>query len=187
MEKQFERFKAWLAENYKDGLDDLCDPASDAEIKQLEDCLGFPLPADLVSLLKIHNGQKLETGGLFEGQEFLSSHRIIDEWTVWKELLDGDELEDTTSEPEDGIKDDWWNPKWIPFTYNGYGDHYCIDMDPAVGGDEGQIITLWHDGPEREKLAKSLGEWFATYVSELASGEYIYSEDYDTIMHRDDI
>ena len=34
----------------------------------------------------------------------------------------------------------WWNLKWVPFTYNGGGDHPCIDLDPAVTGTVGQVV-----------------------------------------------
>ena len=188
MKKQFELFKQWLEVNYKKGLEDLNNPITEEEISILECGLGFALPLDLIEILKIHNGQNRNAGWIFEGQEFLSSHRILDEWKVWKELLDDGDFDDNKSgEVNPEIKDNWWNEKWIPFTYNGCGDHYCLDMDPTNIGKKGQIITMWHDDAKRELLNNSLYSWFQTYVSKLNAGEFIYSEEYDSIIDKNDI
>ncbi|KWE64809.1 hypothetical protein WL77_20605 [Burkholderia ubonensis] len=67
-------------------------------------------------------------------------------------------------EPEPGIRGDWYNLKWIPLTHNGSGDHLCVDLDPDEGGRIGQVIRVWHDSPERELVAKRVGEWLARGV-----------------------
>ncbi|WP_332455118.1 SMI1/KNR4 family protein [Burkholderia ubonensis] len=67
-------------------------------------------------------------------------------------------------EPEPGIRGDWYNLKWIPLTHNGSGDHLCVDLDPDEGGRIGQVIRVWHDSPERELVAKGVGEWLARGV-----------------------
>lgn len=187
MKQNFGKFREWLAANYEDGLNDLNPPATDKEIEELSDALGYALPEDLVCLLQIHNGQKGDAGWLFDGQEFLSSDRIIDEWKIWKDLLDSGDFDETTSEPQKGIKEYWWSEKWIPFTYNGSGDHYCIDLDPADSGASGQVITMWHDDEERALLAPSLSGWFASYFEKILAGEYIFSEEYDSIINKNEI
>ena len=187
MESEIEKFKEWLKLNYPEGFDDLNPPITKEEVEELQSTLGFSIPNELLELLKIHNGQKGNAGWLFDGQEFLSSSRIIDEWKVWKGLLDGGNFDGFCSEPEKGIKDDWWNDKWVPFTYNGCGDHFCIDADPDVGGNFGQVITMWHDAGERERLAPSLADWLKSYVDGLQTGVYVYSEEYDSIVKESDI
>jgi cell wall assembly regulator SMI1 len=112
----------------------------------------------------------------------LSFSRILDEWSVWKDLLDdGTFTEDGnvfTAEPDDGIKSNWWNPAWIPFTYNGAGDHLCLDLDPADGGAYAQIIRMWHDGVERTLENTSFTEWLTTYTEDLEQGRYSFEEGY---------
>ncbi|CAM0555326.1 hypothetical protein EHLJMEHL_04915 [Vreelandella titanicae] len=186
MEELFDNFKSWLKENYEEGFDDLNPPATDDEIAVLENALGVSLPKGFIECLKIHNGQGNMAGGLFDGSEFLSSSRIIDEWKIWKGLLDGGDFEEAKSEPEEGIKEDWWNSRWVPFTYNGAGDHYCIDNDPSTFGVVGQVITMWHDSAERELLASSFSSWFSAYVSAIIAGQYVYSEDYGSIVPLED-
>ena len=88
MNKEFDKFKQWLTHNYSDGLLDLNPPASDDEIKELTSTLGVELPEDFISVLKVHNGQKGEKAWLFDSQEFLSTHRIIEEYNTWKNLLE---------------------------------------------------------------------------------------------------
>lgn len=186
MNEEFDKFKQWLEHNYNDGLLDLNPPASDEEIEELTKTLGLELPKDFISVLKMHNGQKGEAAWLFDSQEFLSTHRIIKEFNIWKNLLEN-ELQGKVSTPDNGVKNDWWNKAWIPFTSDGCGDHYCLDLSPSDSGTKGQIITLWYESAEREIVAKSFSQWFEEYVHELYSGELFYSKEYNSIVYKDEI
>ncbi len=186
MNKEFDKFKQWLTLNYSDGLLDLNPPASDTEIEELKSTLGVDLPEDFISVLKIHNGQKGESAWLFDSQEFLSTHRIIEEFNIWKNLL-AKELQGKVSTPDDGVKNDWWNINWIPFTSDGCGDHYCFDLSPTATGTKGQVITLWYESAEREIVSKSFSQWFEEYVCELNSGNLLYSKEYNSIVHKDEL
>ena len=161
------QFENWLKENWTEGFEDLNPPATDQEIFELQEALGVQLPADFVACLKVHNGQRGMAGGIFEYSEFLSTQAILDQWQVWKDLLDSREFDGRSSDPDDGVQDDWWNPKWIPFTHNGGGDHYCIDLAPTETGQSGQVITMWHDMSERKIQAGSFLSWFEEYVGDV--------------------
>ena len=187
MQELWAQFEGWLQEHWPEGLADLNPPATDAEIQALEGGLGVALPADFVACLQLHNGQANGVGGLFNGTDFLSSHAVLGEWKIWKELLDGGHFADIKSEPPAGVRDDWWNPRWIPFTYNGCGDHDCIDLDPAAGGQSGQVISMWHDMAERDIQAPSFQAWFADYVQAVLAGEYVYSADYGGLVRAEDL
>lgn len=178
-------FESWLAIHWPEGLASLNPPATDDEIAALEQALGVRLPQDYVDCLRVHNGQSDGAGGLFDNSEFLSTTAVLDQWAVWKDLLASGEFEGITSEPQAGIRDDWWNARWIPFTHNGGGDHYCLDLAPAEGGQLGQVITMWHDAGDREIEAASFGAWLARYVAVVLAGEYVYSEDFGGLMHKD--
>ncbi len=185
MNETWEKFESWLKENWVEGFEDLNPPATDQEISELESALGVQLPADFVACLRVHNGQGAMAGGLLDNSEFLSTGAILDQWTVWKDLLDSGDFKDAVSEPDPGVKNDWWNPKWIPFSHNGGGDHDCLDLDPAVGGKVGQVIGMWHDAGNREVQAESFGAWFEEYVDAVLDGQYKYSEDFGGLMHID--
>ncbi len=161
-------------------------PASDEQIAQLETQLNAKLPADFIACLKVHNGQN-GVASVFDGMEFLSCEEIYRQWGIWKGLLDGGDFKGVSSEPDEGIKSDWWNSKWIPFTHNGSGDHLCLDLDPAQSGAVGQVITMWHDMEARELKAKSFGEYFEAYVAGVLAGQYVYAKEYGGMVGADDV
>lgn len=187
MEESWNRLKEWLAANWPEALDNLAAPATDSQIAALESQLGAKLPEDFVACLKVHNGQSNAFGDLFEGGEFLSTEGIMDQWNVWQDLLKAHTFDGIKSEPQPGIKNDWWNSRWIPFTYDGSGNHYCLDLDPAESGRSGQIITMWHDASERELLAPSFAQWFDDFVKGILSGQLVFSEDYGCIVPIEDL
>ena len=143
-------------------------------------------------MYRIHNGQSSYDYGVLDGREFLSIERIKAEWSVWKELLDDgtfqdDDGQDQVSNPEPGIRNVWWSPQWIPLTYDGGGNHDCLDLNPTESGMNGQIITMWHDDDERKIVAPGIRAWFQQYADGLESGRFIFSEEYNGIVNADDI
>lgn len=181
MEEVWQRIDLWLQANTPQIFETLQSGASDAGIAEFETILSIKLPEDVKASYRIHNGQfaySLDEKGLIEGREFLSLERIRDEWEVWKELLDSEQFEGCESEPDLGIRNDWWNDKWIPITYDGAGNHDCLDLDPADDGTVGQIITMWHDSSDREMVASSLRQWLQKYADGLESGQFVLQENY---------
>lgn len=181
------RFDIWLTKYSPHIKSELNIPASEESIKILEETIDANLPEDYVKFLSIHNGQNRNSEGLIDTEELLSTERIVEEWKIWKELLDKGEFNESNSEPQKGIKDNWWNSKWIPITYDGSGNHYCIDLDPKTDGANGQIIRMWHDSAEREIIADSFKEWITDYIKALEKGKYVYSEDWGGIINKDDL
>jgi cell wall assembly regulator SMI1 len=186
MHSLWNKFEVWLSEHWPEGLAGLNPPATDQQIAELEKSLRVVLPEDYVTCLKIHNGQSQEIGGLFDGSEFLSTDEILVQWSVWKELLDSGEFAGINSDPATGVKNDWWNARWIPFTHNGGGDHLCLDLAPETSGSSGQVIAMWHDSSERELVAPNFGTWFKSYAKSVFSGEFVYSDDYGGLINREE-
>lgn len=171
------QYEAWLSERWPDVLADLNPPATDQELSSLEDALGVPLPQDYKDCLRVHNGQRYTRGAVLAEGEFLSTEAIAQQWAVWKDLLDSSDFEGLESEPQAGIKNDWWNARWIPFTHDGGGNHLCLDMDPAADGAVGQVIAMWHDMEERTVEGTGFGAWFEQYVRDALDGQYQYDAD----------
>ena len=165
--------------------------ASDAEFEQLEQLIQAKLPKDFKALYRVFNGQAYEEGYVFDGEEWLSLERKAEEREVWKGLLDDGEIDDDDeAENEDidpEIKPVWWSPLWIPFTYDGSGNHLCLDLDPTSAGTYGQVIRMWHDDAERSLEAKTFADWLETYIRGMEDGLYVYSEDYGGIFKKEDI
>lgn len=180
-----------LSAQSKDFNYDLNEGVTDKKIASVEKTIGKALPEDFKQFYKVHNGEIENGQGILLGEEFLSVERIIEEWNIWKDLLDNKEfIEDGVaieSEPDAGIKNNWWNPFWIPFTYDGSGNHICIDLDPSQDGNYGQIIRMWHDDATRELLANNFTEWITAYTDDLEKGNFVFSDDYGVIIHKDDL
>ena len=191
MELIWERIKYWMNKNAPQLINLLNTGISDASLIEFEVKLQEKIPEDFKKFYKIHNGQDRDGEYLVDGEELLSIERILEEWNVWKGILDSNGFQENgvqyTSEPEKGIKNDWWNNKWIPITYDGGGNHICIDLDPTEDGKRGQIIRMWHDSPERELIANSFKEWIGNYSENLNSGKYIYSEYDGGIINKDEL
>jgi cell wall assembly regulator SMI1 len=187
MRDVWDRIEAWLSANAPNVLEGLNSGASEAALQEAEAYLGVAFPADVRESYGIHNGQPRDAPGLTDGGEFLSLERMREEWQLWKDPLDGGDFDGITSEPQEPIRNDWWHPKWIPLTYDGAGNHLCLDLDPAPGGNLGQIITMWHDDGERTVEAPSFRAWLEELVANLESGDYIYSEEYFGIVSREDV
>lgn len=169
--ESWSRLDPWLADHPGDLPGGLNAGAGDEDVRSLEAALDIELPEDFIESLKIHNGQPGIAGDFFDGDSLLSSRDILNAWKVWHKLVVSGDFEDCSAEPDDGIKDDWYNLKWIPFTSNGAGDHLCLDLDPAEGGIVGQVIRVWHDDDQRTLVARSFREWLHRFVVEYADDE----------------
>ena len=192
MQEIWSRIESWLRVNAPQILETLQPGISDTQITELENFLSIRFPEDVRSSYRIHNGQSSYEYGFIDGREFLSVERIKDEWQVWKELLDSgtfqkEDGQDQGSDPAPGICNVWWSPKWIPLTYDGSGNHDCLDLNPTDRGTVGQIITMWHDDATREIVAPSFRAWLQQYAEGLESGRFIFSEEYAGIVNVDDL
>ena len=187
MEELWRQIEAWLADNAPGVLSSLGPPASEMDIDLAEIALSVKFPADFRESYLVHNGSHPKGQFLFPSGEFLSLNRMVSEWTVWKELVDDGTFRGDESEPARCIHNDWFNIRWIPFTYDGAGNHYCLDLAPSAWGTNGQIITMWHDAPERELLASSFRDYLELLFEKLQSGELVYSEEYSGIVPIEDI
>ncbi|KGF73841.1 hypothetical protein DO97_10665 [Neosynechococcus sphagnicola sy1] len=187
MQEIWARIESWLAANAPQLLDTLQPGASETQIKAVEAVLGIQFPKEVRASYRIHNGQSAYDYGLLDGHELLSLERIQEEWKIWKDLLDGGDFNGEKSDADPGIRSDWWNAQWIPLTYDGAGNHDCLDLNPGEGGNRGQIIEMWHDAPERVIVASSFREWLEQYATGLESGEFIFSEEGNGIVNADDL
>ncbi|MEB2266117.1 SMI1/KNR4 family protein [Priestia megaterium] len=184
----WDRYVKWLKINCPEALNTLKSGADKKDISKTEEELGVELPESLRDLLSIHDGQVDEGIGVIGNYYLLSLDEILYTQSTMKELLDNGDFEDF--EPIEAIgpvkRDFWWNPKWISIATNGFGDDICIDLDPDIGGNVGQIITFWHDWEERKVIAKSLEEWFEEVLVKLENGTYRLIEDQGELMFNED-
>lgn len=184
MRQRWKRIKAWLQVNAPQLLEHLNPGATKADFIAVETAIGKRLPLAFKNFYKIHNGQSEGSDGLIDTDELLSTTRMVQEWTTWKELLDEGTFKDFEAQPDPGIKNTWFNQYWLPITYDGAGNHYCMDLDPAEGGKVSQIITMDHEDGRRKLLAPTFKAFIKEYVMKLESGEYVYSANYGGIIDK---
>jgi len=171
------RLEAWLTAHAPALIEVLGEGATDEVIAATEAAVGVTFPDDVRASYRLHDGQRGDFPLLVPGPiEFLSLERIQGEWTVWKQLLGDGTFAGTESAPVGPIRSDWWNPAWVPFTYDGSGNHLCLDLAPAEGGHVGQVISFWHDEATREVEAPSFTAWLADLVDGCETGRYVYAE-----------
>jgi cell wall assembly regulator SMI1 len=66
-------------------------------------------------------------------------------------------------------------------TYDGSGNHDCLDLDPAEDGVAGQVIRMWHDDSTRELVGENFSQWVAYYVEDLQEGRFVYDAEYGIV------
>lgn len=184
MKKSWQKIEGWININHPTMIETLNLGATNQELFHLETILGNRLPEDFKAFLSIHNGQTWTHLKLFNGDRLLAIEDIINDWTSWNTVLPDIDTdcksmfgEAAKSSPQKGIKDDWWNPSWVPITSDGSGDSFCIDLDPTSEGTIGQIIRMYHDDPERTLVSSSFSEWIYNYIEDLENNVYEPSDD----------
>lgn len=188
---QWERIRTWLAANAPEILNRLRPGATGGEIAAVERAVGAALPDDLKIWLSICDGG--EYAGIFLtraddafpdalGFEPLSIDQIIDEWGMWKSLVDIGEFAGLGVEADRGVADAWWSTSWVPFAGNGAGDYQCVDLGPTGPGTRGQIVGMWHDHGRRDLIASSMTAYLAIIAEELASGRYAYDAENEVVV-----
>lgn len=154
--------------------------ATAEQIAACEAALGVAFPPDLRASYLCHDGQKADADGLFpEGFADLDSAFVLlsldemaNQWKTWKELADAGEFRRQKGQPDAGVRPDWWNPKWVPFAWDGGGDSLCVDLAPGKGGTAGQVILHHHADDARSKKAggvQALLHMLAEHLEELAA------------------
>lgn len=78
--------------------------------------------------------------------------------------------DDASVDADTGIRAAWWSRSWVLIMENGGGDYLCVDLDPAQGGNQGQIITYYHDEMFRSPVAPGLDAMLEDLAARLASG-----------------
>src|SRR5262245_58040185 len=175
----WKRIEVWLHANDKTGKCALPPGVLPEEIRRVEALLGVPFPQDLRLSYERHNGRYWLC--IFEGSFLLplasspdlhpniQPFSVIDSRRGMLKMAEGGSL---PGEPRGPIKNDWWNPRWIPIIDDEGGDYVCIDMDPTTGGTLGQVIEWIHEGAVTRVLADSLGGYLSNHADALEAGEF---------------
>lgn len=174
MKDIWQRIESQFRRQAPDELWRLTRPASQEEIEAFENLVGRPLPEDFRASYAIHNGVRgrvVPYGPDLDWLDFLLDlETITSDLETMRDLLEGGDFDGAESTPIGPVKPDWWNLGWIPFVGEGTGNYYCIDLDPAEGGNIGQVFDFDHERGPTKVLLPSFRAYLERYVSELESG-----------------
>lgn len=76
----------------------------------------------------------------------------------------------------DTIKEDYFNPKWVPIAHDGSGNYIGIDCDPGCNGTFGQIINFGRDEEYLYVLSKDIASFFQLLMEESNNNRYLINE-----------
>ncbi|MFF0018824.1 SMI1/KNR4 family protein [Streptomyces sp. NPDC005374] len=146
----WDRIDDWLRSHAPASYASLKGPASDADLEALEEAVGVPLSAELILLLRRHNGSTapheqpaLANAGFFlpRADRLLSAQEISKQHGMRNRLLDEDE--------SGHLSRTWWHRDWIPFTVSNAADALFVDHRRTEGRPEptfGRVGKFSHDG-----------------------------------------
>jgi cell wall assembly regulator SMI1 len=149
-------------------LDALAPGASAGALAELEVAIGRKLPDAFRRAWGVHDGTRHR---VFTILEFLSTCQIAGEW---RQLRDYDGMSDDAHATVEGpVKQMWTNLDWIPIVLiGGETRHFCLDLDPAPGGEVGQVIHATPKWDERRVVAPSIDAFLELIAQALREGRY---------------
>ena len=178
---------AFIEERHPDLALGLNPPATKKQLDTLADLIGHPLPDDFRRLYRLANGQRGgETPFFPEGYDFLPLEAISHDWVMMKTIYDENQGFWQSNTPQGVVKARWWDPAWIPFAQDMTGASFCIDLDPAPGGQIGQVIDHFPEDTVRPHLAFSLNDYLGQYEHGLRTGAYLYHDEWGVFVQADE-
>ncbi|MEZ6087570.1 MAG: SMI1/KNR4 family protein [Pirellulaceae bacterium] len=161
--KAWDAIEASLAANHKSLAQSLQKGAALPQLSKMMGKTKVRLTGEVKEFFQRHNGQSGGDGLIHDQASderyiLLSVDQVIQEWSAWQDLQASGDFDDAEASPDRGVRDAWWHPKWLPMATNTAGDFLCFDNSPAAGGKIGQVITLWHDRPQRDVVFSSARE-----------------------------
>jgi cell wall assembly regulator SMI1 len=166
----FRRIKTWMETGAPDVVAQLRPGASDAELHEAEDALGFALPADLQELLRENDGSEDECGfwGFlqFVPASFLGAAR--EDLLRWVASDREYAVTDASLYPE--VYPELSSDEWIAIGHQGYADQL------ALHAKTGRVFTAGKDVPALTLVAPSLAAYLDGYARDLEAGKYRVEE-----------
>ena len=170
------RLDAWYADHLRPDKYVFNSPATDAQIDAFVQLIGFSMPRSYRQLYRWHDGEEDDRRGHIYGLPLVSLHQAASDWTAWNKVLasfDGNRYEvPGAGWPQGAVDPAYINPRRIPLTQDGSGNHIGLDFDPWPGGRVGQVILYGRDEDVKVVLAPSLGTFLQWIAGLLESGNF---------------
>lgn len=158
-------------------------PATDADIDEFERAVSLKMPRAYRQLYRWHDGEDDDRWGHIYGLPLLSLRQAGFQWRAWNQVLadfGGDRYEIRGGAwPPGAVDPAYINPRWIPLTNDGSGNHIGLDFDAWPAGRLGQVILYGRDEDVKAVLAESLGKFLEWIAGLLESGNFRLETDAD--------
>ncbi|WP_315541152.1 suppressor of fused domain protein [Capnocytophaga leadbetteri] len=197
MEKTVRKFLDTILDTATPLIATLNKGADDAQVAEFEREMGVTLPSDVRQLYQTFNGQKKGNNDVFFIDElrFLPLSEIKEAQQQWLQHLEKvpnwqdlkfDEEEAIDMYWDGVIKNQFYNPKWLPFLTDGVR-YIFIDLDPDKKGIVGQIgeLELSVDSIEdsfMDILNESISEWLESINDDLEENLIYYDPDLHSLV-----
>lgn len=158
--------------------------ATEADIAQAEASLGFAFPSELRDAHLTHDGQQpdWETRLPFLGEyHWFSLKQIVQTHRMQMEILgSADVVADDSSAPDQKVRYEFWNPRWLPVAGTSSGQLLFLDFAPGPAGSAGQVVC-WDavEGARQAVFSESFQALIDGIVDALSLGKITYSEHVD--------
>ncbi|WP_144120853.1 AAA family ATPase [Catellatospora sichuanensis] len=144
-------------------------PAGAQDFADYRAAFGEDVPAGLAQVYAVTGG------GPLVDNDLLSLARVIQERRMWDEnTAEPDDQDDTsgavTSLDPGAVSARYWKHGWVPFTRDGGGNGYAVDLAPEPGGTVGQVINVGPDEDFRAVVAVSVADFLARIAQLISSG-----------------
>lgn len=170
------RLDAWYAAHLPADAYVFNPPATDAQLEAFERLVGLRMPRAYRQLYRWHDGDARDDRGHIYGLPLLPLRHAELEWKAWKAVLagfGGNRYEiPGAGWPQGAVDPAYINPRWIPLTHDGSGNHIGLDFDPWPAGRIGQVIVFGRDEDVKAVLAPSLGGFLGWIADLLESGNF---------------
>ncbi len=175
----WKRLKRWSASNLPQTTGDDNPPAAEERLREFEGKIGVRLPKDVRDSYRIYNGQCAGPGIVY-GLPIESLRNCLIHWRAWvkgseRNLKGGSnaDLDSACSSfPAAFVRPVYFDPRWIPLTYDSGGNHIGVDLHPGPKGTHGQVIVFGRDDEFHTVLALSWGQFLTDLADELEAGNY---------------
>jgi cell wall assembly regulator SMI1 len=158
-------------------------PATDAELNGFERLVDVKFPRAYRQLYLWHDGENDDRWGHIYGLPLLPLKQAAIQWRSWIDVLagfNGNRYEIPGGAwPADTVDPAYINPRWIPLTHDGSGNHIGLDFDPWPNGRVGQVILFGRDEDVKAVIADSLGHFLEWIAGLLEGGNFRLESDAD--------
>jgi cell wall assembly regulator SMI1 len=175
----WKRLKLWSRANLPRTEGD--DPASASadQLQQFEAAIGVKLPKDVRESYRVYNGQCAGPGIVY-GLAVQPLSDCLQQWQSWVKGYGMSQRDGSATDfdsacssfPVGFVRPVYFDPGWIPLTYDSGGNHVGVDLNPGPQGRRGQVIVFGRDDMFHPVLALSWGQFLTDLADELEAANF---------------